>query len=88
MIERGRGPGLLLEPAQAIGIARDLRGQDFDRHVAAEPLVVRPIDLAHPAAADHGNNAVRSKSAFQDLWSWRCPTSAGVGSGPIIAARR
>ena len=51
MVERGCGPGFLLEPPQAIMIGCVSGGQDLDRDVATETRVVRQIDLAHPARA-------------------------------------
>ncbi len=36
-------------------------GQHFDGDIAIEPRVARPIDLAHPAAAERLKNLVRTE---------------------------
>jgi len=46
---------------QAIGIGRHGDGQHFDRHVAAEPRVACPIDLAHAAGAERADDFVRAE---------------------------
>ena len=33
-------------------------GQDFQRHIALQPLVARPVDHAHPTGADLFHNLV------------------------------
>ena len=88
VIERGRGTRLVLEAAQALGVASHIRRQDLDGDVAAEPAVAGTIDLAHPAAADHGNNAVRSKPRSRTYGHGGARQVLEWGVGPIIAARR
>jgi len=46
---RSGGVRFLLESVEAIGISRKCDGQHFDRDVAAQPWVARPVDLAHAA---------------------------------------
>ncbi len=50
--ERGHRSRLGLEPAPHLGVGRDVRGHHLDRHVAIEPRVAGPIDLAHAARTD------------------------------------
>jgi hypothetical protein len=52
VVERGHGPGLLLEAAQAVGVGDTLRGDDLDRHFAAEARVAGAVDLAHASGAE------------------------------------
>ena len=52
VIEDPGGAGLLLEALQAVRVARKRGRQDLDRDLAAEPRVLRPVDLAHPARAE------------------------------------
>ena len=40
------------ESPQAVRIVCEIRGQELDGHLAIEPGVARPIDLAHAAFAD------------------------------------
>src|SRR2546428_7795958 len=47
----GQNFGFTLKPAHSIGVARELIGKDFDRHIALQFRISRPIDLAHPATA-------------------------------------
>jgi hypothetical protein len=63
MIQRGRGTRFLLEAPQPIRVGRDLRRQDFDGDIATQPVVVRPIDLPHPATADGSDHGVRPKTS-------------------------
>jgi len=49
MVQDAGGPRLLFEAAQTIGVRREGRRQHLDRHLAPEPGVPRPVDLAHPA---------------------------------------
>src|SRR6476469_8520860 len=59
MIELPRGARLLLEPADASGVARERSGDQLQRHVAAEALIAGAIDLAHPARAEPADDLVR-----------------------------
>jgi hypothetical protein len=63
MIQRDRGARFLLEPPQAIRVGSDFRRQDFDSDIAAQPVVVRPIDLPHPATADGSDDTVRPETS-------------------------
>ena len=63
MIQRARRSRLLLETAESIGIAANVGRQYFDRHLAAEPAVRRPIHFAHAACADWGEHFVRAETS-------------------------
>jgi hypothetical protein len=57
---RRRRPRLAQHAGPPLGIAGRARRQDLQRDVAVEPLVARPPDLAHRAAAEPRQQAVRS----------------------------
>ena len=73
-----RGPRLLLEAAQALGIGREDGGQHLDRDVAPEPRVARAVDLAHPARAERDEDLVGAEA--------RCRRASVITSGSV--ARR
>ena len=50
MVQRGEHLRLALEAGEAFGIVGERLGQDFDRDVAIELRVARPIHLSHPAS--------------------------------------
>ena len=52
VIQRGEHPRLALEARAPVGLRRERRRQDFDRHLAPKRLVVRAVDLAHSANAE------------------------------------
>ena len=58
MVEGGDGPGLAPEAGQALWIGGDVGGQNLERDIAAEPVIVGPIHLAHAAAAKRGDDPV------------------------------
>ncbi len=62
VIEKSRGFRLLLEPAQAIGVLRERRGQDLDRDLSAEARVLRTVHLAHSAGADRTEDLVGAQA--------------------------
>ena len=62
MRERGDGLGLALESGERFGVAGELVGQDLDRDVALQPRVARPVDLAHPARAERGEDLVGAEA--------------------------
>jgi hypothetical protein len=62
MIERGGGAGFLFEAAEPGGIAAEGSRQHFDRHIAPEPRVASPIDLAHAAGANQRDDLVRPQA--------------------------
>jgi hypothetical protein len=58
--EHRGGSGLLLEPAQSIGIGSKLRRQDLDGNVSAEASVARTVHLAHPTSSNGCDDLVRT----------------------------
>src|SRR5262245_54674109 len=58
MVERGQEFGFAIEPRQPFGVARKLRGQRLDSHVASELRVARAIHLAHSASTNFGGDVV------------------------------
>ena len=61
MVQRSDGLRFLLEPAEAVLIVRQRRGQNLDGDFAPQPPVARAIHLAHSARADERLNFVRPK---------------------------
>src|SRR5437867_1175086 len=61
MVERGGGPRFLLKAAEAIGIGRELRGQDLDGDIASEARIARAVDLAHAAGANGRDDLIRAE---------------------------
>ncbi|MBE3073715.1 MAG: hypothetical protein IMZ75_02035 [Actinobacteria bacterium] len=51
-----------LEPREGNRVRRQRLGQDLDRDVATEFRVPRPIDLAHAARADGGDDLIRPEA--------------------------
>src|SRR5438552_5694924 len=51
MGERRNRLGFTLEPGERVGIGCDGLGENFDRDVAIQLLIPRPVDLPHPARA-------------------------------------
>src|SRR5688572_29075663 len=62
MVQRGGGLGFLLEPAEAIGILRDVAWKDFDGNRAIEPRVARAVHLAHAPCTDRRGDLVGAKA--------------------------
>jgi hypothetical protein len=61
MIQSGEGSGFPLKSRKSLSVLSEALGQDLDRHVALQLAVPRPIDFAHPAGADGGENFVRTE---------------------------
>ena len=61
VIERRGCAGLLLETVQAVGVQGIRRGEHFDRHIAAQPRIARPVDLSHAPGANGADDFVRSE---------------------------
>ena len=62
MVEGGRSPGLLLEPAQAVDVVSYLGRQHLDRDFAIEALVVGAVDLAHATGPERRDDLVRAEA--------------------------
>ena len=52
MVERGRGPRLLLEAAQVVRVVTGGGPDQFHGNIASQPFVARAKDLAHPSGTD------------------------------------
>ena len=62
VIECGDRARFAMEPGQPVAIGRQVRGQDLQGDIAAEPGVFGPIDLTHSAGADRGKDFVGSET--------------------------
>ena len=58
MVQSGQRQGFLVKALARRFIGQGPGGQDLERHVAVQPLVVRPVDHTHPAGAELFENAV------------------------------
>src|SRR5262249_37939877 len=58
MIERGGGARLLAEAMDALGIFGEMRRQQFERDLTAQPRVARQIHLAHSSARDLADQVI------------------------------
>ena len=63
VIEGGCGFGFLNKTIQLIRVLAEFFIQEFDRHFPIEPGVLGQVDLAHPARADLGDDAVMRESS-------------------------
>ena len=61
VIERGRDPRLLQEPGPEHIVGGQFRRQHLQRHRAAQPRILRLINHAHPAPAQHSPQPVTSE---------------------------
>jgi hypothetical protein len=52
LVQGGKRPGFALEARDAIGIGDERFRQDFDRDIAIELRVARPVDFTHSARTD------------------------------------
>jgi len=85
VVEGGQRLRLPLEPFETLGTRRHLAGQHLEGHVAAEPRVDGAVDLAPPAGADRGGDAVvRERLADQGTCRARerCSASFSVEAKP------
>src|SRR5439155_21262715 len=62
MVKRCEDLGFALKAAEAVGVPREFVGQDFDRHIALQLGVPRPIDLSHSAFTQKGYYFERTQS--------------------------
>src|SRR5215216_1334895 len=58
MVERGRGPGLLLEPLDASGIEREVGGQELQGNLTTQAQLRSEPHLAHASAAKRAHDLV------------------------------
>src|ERR1041385_2285360 len=66
MIERGEHFRFTLKAGDAVGIARELIGQDLDRDFALQLRVACTIHFTHSAATQQGQNVVRAETIACD----------------------
>jgi hypothetical protein len=62
VVERGSGPGFLLEAAQMVGIVAGRGADELEGYITSQPFVARPKDFAHPSHADFFENPVMSRN--------------------------
>ena len=63
MMQRRQDLRLALESGAALGIGRELRGQNLDGNVPLQPRLSRAIDLTHAAGANGGHDLVRADAS-------------------------
>lgn len=63
----------LREAAQPISTVSKFSRQNFDCDITSDGLVVRAMDLVHPARAKWGDNLVKTKSSFGSNGHGGCP---------------
>ena len=68
MIERGDGASLLLETAEAVGVAGEGFGEHFERDLAAKAGVAGAVDFAHAAGTQRRNDLVWSQMGSRREW--------------------
>lgn len=67
MRERARRPPALpARTSRVIGVTGKQRRQDLDRNLAVQPLVARPVDLAHAPGANRRDDLIGAKNAGWD----------------------
>ena len=100
VIECGRRPRFLLEPAQVVAIGDEYRRNDLDRDYTSETGIAGVVHLAHAALAQqaidlvrselgalrkaHGTSA-RSFSLLLLSWAMKSSSNAPVHRGAIPA---
>ena len=60
MVQRREHFGLTLKPRKPHRIAYERLGQNFQRDIAVQLRVARPVDLPHPARTDKCRDLVRT----------------------------
>ena len=75
------------EPRPRVGVGQQFGAHDFDRDVALEPHVVRAINGAHAAAAQHAIDAIlrRPRRAAARPALSGAPSLLQVGSAGVVA---
>ena len=62
VVQTGDGARLPLKSLPGFGIGGEMRGQNLDCHIAAEPRVAGAIDFSHTAGAQRCDNFVWTRS--------------------------
>ena len=65
VIERRRGPRLVLEAPHRVGVARERGPEQLERDLAAELGILGQVDLTHTAAADERDHVVGADTSAQ-----------------------
>ena len=65
VIERRRGPRLVLEAPHRVGVAGERGPEQLDRDLAAKLGIVGQVDLTHAAAADERHHVVGADASAQ-----------------------
>ena len=60
MVQRGKQLRFAREPREAIVIGGHRGGQQLERDITLQPRIASAVDLAHPPAAEHRDDLVRS----------------------------
>src|SRR5262245_19581454 len=63
VVQRRDRARLAFKPPQPMGIGRERCRENLDRHVPAEPRVLREVHLAHSARTEQRDDFVRTQSA-------------------------
>src|SRR5579863_413192 len=90
MVQRGGGAGFLFEAAQMIGIVAGGRANQLQRDVAAQALVARAKDFAHPPCADSFEDPVvpHELACHKQLHEHALHGMLGASAGTVKAAER
>ena len=61
VVERGDAPGFPSEALQTVSVQRERIGKNLQRHITIQLRIARPVDLAHAASAEQGQNRVAAE---------------------------
>ncbi len=82
VIQRRGGAGLRRKAGDAVGIGRDLLGQELDGHVPAEVVVTGAKHLAHATAAQPRDELVSTQPRADRRGHEGHSEPRGTGGGP------
>jgi len=88
MIERRQQLRLALETRHAFMIPSKFLRQNFEGHLATEPRVACPPDLAHATGAEEIENLVRTEIRSRGEAHQRCLPWSKEGAGRVPFTRR
>ena len=71
MVQRSENFGFAFEAGESLGVLRESRGQNLDRHFAIERRVSGPVHLAHAARTNGRNDFVGAEFAAPRQWHMR-----------------
>ncbi len=89
MVQLGHRLGLILEPFAKLHVFTKLAGENLDRHIAFQGLLVRLVDCPHSPLCDEGQDIVGGKEFVKllgvgslELWgeghrAWKCEKALG-----------